>query len=194
MGMSRSEQMARIRGQDTAPEKRLRSMLWARGLRYRLHAKTPAGRPDIVFVGARTAIFIDGCFWHGCPIHYVRPRSRDEFWAQKLAANVERDRRQTLLLERGGWTVLRIWEHQVVEELEKVCSEIEDALRGRLATDSLCWRVWRVNRLESGDDEERRHLVDLRDATRRRAEEGPRYSRSGPKDPMAIRRLDTSHE
>ena len=105
----RSRMMSRIRGRNTRPERRLRQALWAAGLRYRKHAKTPVGRPDLVFVGPRVAVFVDGCFWHGCPRHYVRPRSRTDFWSRKLRENVDRDRRQTLELHVRGWTVVRIW-------------------------------------------------------------------------------------
>src|SRR5436305_4641398 len=105
MGRTRSEQMARIRGKNTSPEMLLRRALWAAGLRYRVHYRTPAGRADIALVKVQLAIYIDGCFWHGCPDHYVRPRSQADFWAAKLAQNVERDRRQTLQLETSGWKV-----------------------------------------------------------------------------------------
>jgi DNA mismatch endonuclease, patch repair protein len=190
--MSRSKQMACIKGEHTTPERRLRSSLWARGLRYRIHVKMPAGRPDIVFSASKVAVFIDGCFWHGCPIHYTRPRSRHEFWAEKLAANVERDRRQTLLLEAQGWVALRFWEHQTEDELEAVCEAIERCVRKRGHRPLPCWRVWRVDLLQGTCDAERRYLVDLRDVSSlRRAEEGPRYSRSGPKSqPKAVRIAD----
>src|SRR4051812_21964937 len=119
MALTRSEQMARIRGVNTTPELRLRARLWSTGLRYRLHLRTPAGRPDLVIPGAQVAVYIDGCQWHGCPKHYVRPRSKDEFWAAKLHENVARDLRQTQQLEALGWRVLRFWEHEVWEEPER---------------------------------------------------------------------------
>ena len=179
MGMSRSEQMARMKGKDTTPERRLRSMLWVRGLRYRLHAKTPGGRPDIVFPGARVAVFIDGCFWHGCPVHYVRPRTRHEFWAEKLAANVERDRRQTTRLEDAGWTVIRLWEHEVDDDAATVAGQIGSVVWGGTYEKTMSWRVYRVDSIDAATDQERRHLVDLRNAMLRRYEDGGRYSRSG---------------
>src|SRR5215211_8176900 len=108
--------MARVKGKNTSPERILRSALWRNGLRYRLDYKVPAGRPDIVFPGPKVAVFVDGCFWHGCPAHYSRPRSQQEFWSEKLAANVERDRRQTLELESRGWRVVRVWEHEISSE------------------------------------------------------------------------------
>ncbi len=89
-GLTRSQQMSRIRGGNTNPERIVARALWAAGLRYRLRLSRLAGRPDIVFTGARLAVFIDGCFWHGCPEHYVRPRSRSVFWRRKLRENVAR--------------------------------------------------------------------------------------------------------
>jgi DNA mismatch endonuclease (patch repair protein) len=181
MGMSRSQQMARIRGKHTTPEKRLRAMLWAIGLRYRLHSKTPGGRPDIVFTRARVAIFIDGCFWHGCPTHYVRPRTRHDFWAEKLDTNVARDRRQTLRLDATGWIVMRLWEHELEGDVREVCRRIAVAVRTGRRETTPSWRVRQVDPLPGGGDRERRYLVDLRDAALRCAEDGLRYSRSGPK-------------
>ena len=176
MALSRSEQMSRIRSRDTGPEKRLRSALWSRGLRYRLHARTPVGRPDIVFPGPRVAVFIDGCFWHGCPRHYVRPRSRERFWAEKLAENLQRDRRQTLELESLGWRVVRLWEHEVYEALEEVTSQVHRAISGVPDNRSPAWRVLRVEELDAAHNLERRHLVSLRDPGSTTYEDGPRVT------------------
>src|SRR5262245_58666688 len=79
----RSRCMSHIKGKDTKPELLLRKALWRLGLRYRLHAKIP-GRPDVVFPKAKVAVFIDGCQWHCCPIHFVRPKSNQEFWDRKF--------------------------------------------------------------------------------------------------------------
>src|SRR5262245_35460834 len=98
MPLSRSEQMARIRSCNTSPEILLRRALWREGLRYRLHVRTVTARPDLVLAHYRTAVFIDGCFWHGCPEHYVPPRSSSLYWAEKLATNVSRDIRQSRAL------------------------------------------------------------------------------------------------
>ena len=179
--MSRSQQMARIKGRHTKPEQRLRSTLWAAGLRYRTYSSYLLGHPEIVFPGQRVAVFVDGCFWHGCPLHYVRPRTQHEFWADKLAANVARDRRQTLALEQDGWQVLRFWEHEIQDRLEAVHLEIEAAVRTGARLERRDWRVWRVDPLGLGNDHERRYLVDLRDPSLSRTEDGPRFSRSGPR-------------
>ncbi|GHH04173.1 hypothetical protein GCM10012319_73440 [Comamonas sp. KCTC 72670] len=160
MGLTRSEQMARIRGTDTSPEVALRRALWARGLRYRLHSRTPAGRPDVVLTTRRIAVFIDGCFWHGCPLHYARPRSREGFWSGKLAGNIDRDARQSALLEAGGWRVVRLWEHEVIEELASVVARVESVVRGSGCS---LWaaqnRVRRV--IDLGGGLERREIVAL---------------------------------
>lgn len=150
--------MSRIRRSDTKPELLLRRRLWADGLRYRVDYRTPGGRADLVFPGPRVAVFVDGCFWHGCPDHYVRPRSREMFWADKLRTNVERDRRQTLKLEAEGWTVLRFWEHEVFAELESVVRTVQDAVRGRSVPGEPRWQVISVVPVqgEVGDLEVRR--------------------------------------
>jgi DNA mismatch endonuclease (patch repair protein) len=119
--------MSRIRGTNTKPELLLRKALWKKGLRYRLHDRIEGARPDIVFRTQKLAIFIDGCFWHGCPEHYVRPRSKSEFWAHKLESNAMRDRAQTLRLIESGWTVQRFWEHEVEKELERVIAVVLSA-------------------------------------------------------------------
>lgn len=162
MALTRSQQMARIRGGNTSPEWMLRRELWRRGFRYRLHARTPVGRPDLVFSGARVAVFIDGCFWHGCPGHYVRPRTRDEFWSSKLRENVERDSRQTVELERLGWRVCRLWEHEVWEDVADAVNRVSTAVTAEKWSPSLDWRVVRVEVLGGPEDLERRHLRELR--------------------------------
>jgi DNA mismatch endonuclease (patch repair protein) len=117
---TRSFNMSRIRSRDTRPELRLRRLLWACGLRgYRLHRKLP-GKPDIVYSRARLAIFVDGCFWHGCPEcgDGRAPVSNTGYWSAKRKANQERDARRTRELEMMGWRVVRLWEHQVTKEAE----------------------------------------------------------------------------
>lgn len=123
--LTRSEQMARIRGKDTSPEQVLRKELWKRGVRYRLKYKIGGIQPDLVLVGRRVAVFVDGCFWHGCPEHYVLPRSRQEFWQAKLAQNVARDIEQIRFLHGKGWTVLRVWEHEVFTNPDAVLALIQ---------------------------------------------------------------------
>lgn len=167
----RSELMSRIRGRNTAPETILRKALWAEGMRYRIHARTPVGRPDVVFSGRRVAVFIDGCFWHGCPEHYVRPRTRNAFWDAKLADNLARDRRQTLELERQGWRVVRVWEHEVFEALDDVVDRVQSVFDGGSPRKRPTWRVSAVEVVDPESDLERRTLTDLRVAEKVRVVE-----------------------
>lgn len=176
-GLSRSEQMSRIRGKDTSPERILRAALWKRGLRYRVQWPTKIGRPDVVFPGPRVAVFVDGCFWHGCPEHYVRPRGNQLFWQTKLRENVERDRRQTLALEAEGWRVARIWEHLIFEDLRGILGTIEKMVLHRLEQPSTEWRVVRVEPLDPDGQLERRQLVDLRDETNTVTRDQPRSTK-----------------
>jgi DNA mismatch endonuclease (patch repair protein) len=117
------------RKRNTAPEVRLRSELHRRGLRFRkdLLIRTSAGpkvRPDVVFTKARVAVFVDGCFWHGCPDHGTVPRRNTEYWGPKLDRNIERDHRANETLEAEGWLVLRVWEHEGSEAAERVVKAV----------------------------------------------------------------------
>lgn len=163
MGLTRSEQMARIINRNTRPELLLRRSLWSRGARYRLSARSPAGRPDLVFPGRRLAVFVDGCFWHGCPLHYARPRSSEAFWSSKLIENVVRDARQTEALKCAGWSVVRLWEHEILVDLTESVRRVELALQGHGEEPLKQHRVVRV--IDIGDGEERRELVSLRNPT-----------------------------
>lgn len=102
----------------TRPEVALRSELHRRGLRFRKDLLVAVGgrkvRPDVVFTQVRVAVFVDGCFWHGCPEHHVVPRSNRDYWVPKLRRNVERDRATDECLSGAGWLVLRVWEHEDV--------------------------------------------------------------------------------
>ena len=115
--------MSRIRGRDTGPELALRRAAWKAGLRYRLNHSLP-GKPDLVFVKAKVAIFVDGCFWHGCPEHSVKPQTNSQFWEKKLRRNIERDREVNERLAAGGWTVLRFWEHDVTRDVVQCVEDI----------------------------------------------------------------------
>ncbi|MCP4104835.1 MAG: very short patch repair endonuclease [Desulfobacteraceae bacterium] len=110
--MSRSENMSRIKSRDTKPELVLRKALWAAGCRYRLYYKI-TGRPDLVFLKQRLAVFSDGCFWHGCPIHYSAPGTNQDFWKDKLRKNVLRDMATEDALTSDNWKILRIWQHDL---------------------------------------------------------------------------------
>ncbi|MFF9015180.1 very short patch repair endonuclease [Streptomyces sp. NPDC014870] len=115
----RRRNMQAIRSRDTKPERLLRRLLHAQGLRYRVAAKPlPDLRrtADIVFRPVKVAVFVDGCYWHGCPEHYVPPRTNPGYWSGKVAGNIARDRDTDRRLTDAGWTVLRFWEHESPEE------------------------------------------------------------------------------
>ena len=110
-----SARMSRHPRRDTKPELDLRRRLHALGLRYRVHVRPlPEVRriADVVFSRARVAVFVDGCFWHGCATHGVQPRSNRAWWTAKLDRTRTRDADTTTRLEAEGWTVIRIWEHE----------------------------------------------------------------------------------
>lgn len=112
----RSRNMAAIKRKDTKPEVRLRSALHLAGLRFRkdypIRIQGRIVRPDLAFTRRRLAVFIDGCFWHCCPLHGRTPTANTLYWSPKLRSNVERDLRQTRDLEDAGWRVVRFWEHE----------------------------------------------------------------------------------
>jgi DNA mismatch endonuclease, patch repair protein len=116
--------MSRIRAIDTKPEIKLRKLLRSEGVRgYRIHYKLP-GKPDIVFTKKKIAIFIDGCFWHKCPECFHEPETRKEFWMKKIQSNIDRDHKVRGHLKEEGWTVVRIWEHEIKKEPEKAVKKI----------------------------------------------------------------------
>lgn len=123
--------MVANRSKNTRPELAVRTLLHARGLRYRVHARPVASlrrTADIVFTRWRVAVFIDGCYWHGCPEHGVSPRRNADYWGPKLERNRARDRDTDLHLTAAGWTVLRFWEHEPPEHVaDAVAAEIERA-------------------------------------------------------------------
>jgi DNA mismatch endonuclease (patch repair protein) len=119
------------RRRDTGPERRVRSVLHHLGLRFRVDFPISDGLPrpvraDIAFTKHRVAVFIDGCFWHGCPQHGRKPGgANDEYWSAKIARNAERDREHATRLSAAGWTVVRAWEH---EDLHVVVARVLDVL------------------------------------------------------------------
>lgn len=131
-----TKRMRANRRRDTRPERRIRSLLHARGLRFRVDLRVVAGdvtvRPDVVFTRARVALFVDGCFWHGCPAHGNEPGRNRGYWAPKLRRNVERDVRVTQALERCGWLVARAWEHEDPEQVAVMVAGLVTA--GRLTS------------------------------------------------------------
>lgn len=121
--------MAKQRTRDTAAELLLRRLLHGRGLRYRVDAaipQLPRRRGDLIFTASRVAVFVDGCFWHGCPEHRTAPRNNADWWLAKLTRNVERDQETDAHLTELGWRVVRIWEH---EDPNSAADRVEAAVR-----------------------------------------------------------------
>ena len=107
----RSRMMASVKGKDTKPELAIRSALHRSGFRFRLHRKDLPGKPDLVFTGRNAVLFVHGCFWHGHDCHLFRwPKSRGDFWREKIVSNIERDRQQQQALAEAGWRVGIVWE------------------------------------------------------------------------------------
>lgn len=109
---TRSYNMSRIKGKDTKPEMLVRRFLFSKGFRYRLHDKKLPGKPDIVLPKYKTVIFINGCFWHGhegCK-YYVAPKTRTEWWLDKISGNIQNDNIKIHALRELGWKVIIIWE------------------------------------------------------------------------------------
>ena len=120
------------KSRDTKPELALRSAVHARGLRYRVSAKPLAGvrrTADLVFPRAKVAVFLDGCFWHGCPEHHTVASANAKFWADKVEANRKRDRDTDSRLTEAGWVSVRIWEHEDVAEAAR---RVEEVVRARV--------------------------------------------------------------
>lgn len=110
-----SRRLSLVRQKGTSAELDLRRALHAKGLRYRLHQallRKPRRAADIVFPRSRVAVFVDGCFWHGCPLHASWPKSNAEFWRQKIENNRSRDQDTDSRLKADGWLVVRVWEHE----------------------------------------------------------------------------------
>lgn len=128
------------RRRDTGPELAVRSLLHRRGRRFRIDVPIRVEgarpiRPDIVFPRARVAVFIDGCFWHGCPEHGTTPATNAAYWVPKLKDNKRRDARNTRALEEDGWVVVRAWTHEASSMIaDKVEQALETRTRGRPAS------------------------------------------------------------
>lgn len=123
--------MSAQQSRNTRIELRLRSLLHARGLRYRVHLRPLTGyrrTADVVFTRAKVAVYVDGCFWHGCPVHGTWPKRNSDFWRQKIEANVRRDRDTDDALAEAGWVSVRVWEH---EDADLAADRIAALVRSR---------------------------------------------------------------
>ena len=134
-----SARMKANRGRDTSPELRLRQELHNRDMRYRTHMTVLPGsrrNVDIVFSRVRLAVFVDGCFWHGCPVHGSMAKANREYWETKIAENQQRDRDTDVRLRSQGWTPLHIWEHQPVKDAADLVQETYSRLLGSISSES----------------------------------------------------------
>jgi DNA mismatch endonuclease (patch repair protein) len=146
----RSRIMAAVKGKNTAPELALRRGLHAQGVRgWRCHYKRAPGTPDLAWPGLRVAVFVDGAFWHGHPSRHQPGRS-GEFWDDKIARNVERDRAADAALAAAGWIVVRAWDFEVRGDLDSVVARVIEALTRRARGGSR-WQRDLVKRLEQPD-------------------------------------------
>ncbi|MFJ9803505.1 very short patch repair endonuclease [Streptomyces wuyuanensis] len=126
--------MSRQKSRDTGVEMALRRALHAIGMRYRVHRRPVQGvrrEADIVFGPARVAVFVDGCFWHGCPQHATWPKNNQEFWRAKIEGNRARDLETDARLAEAGWLSVRVWEHEAVDA---AVARVRDAVERRRAT------------------------------------------------------------
>lgn len=128
-----SYNMQRVKSKDTKIEVLLRKELWSRGLRYQKNSKKVFGKPDIVFIGKKVAVFCDSEFWHGYDWENKQKefKSHQEFWIPKIERNIQRDKEVTEKLEQEGWTVLRFWGKDIKKNLEACADTIEKAVRGK---------------------------------------------------------------
>lgn len=123
---TRSRIMAAIHSRDTKPEITIRKALWSKGMRYRVHYGKE--KIDIAFPSKKLAVFIDGCFWHACPLHFRAPRKNVTYWRPKIERNVERDTDKNDRLKTSGWQVVRFWEHEL-ENVDVAVNKIQILLR-----------------------------------------------------------------
>ena len=131
--VQRSFNMSKIRSTNTKPEMLLRKRLFAEGFRYRINDRKLPGKPDLVFKKYNTVIFVHGCFWHGhqdCR-YFVVPKTRTEFWTEKINGNRERDQRNNALLKKAGWNVITVWECEMKKNnIEETLRFLKEKLNG----------------------------------------------------------------
>jgi DNA mismatch endonuclease (patch repair protein) len=121
----RSYNMSRIRSKWTKQERMVHNILKSRKIKHKMHPKIN-GSPDIILSDKKIAVFLHGCFWHKCPIHYIEPKTKREYWLPKIERNALRDKRNIKILRKKGYKVVRIWEHEIEKNFEKALKKIID--------------------------------------------------------------------
>lgn len=121
--------MASIKGKDTKPEITIRKILWKKGYRYKIHHRSVFGKPDISFTKNKLAVFIDGCFWHGCNRCYKAPKTNSEFWKNKIEQNKLRRKKVKYTLRKHNWKILEFWEHSIKQDPVAIVQKIENAIK-----------------------------------------------------------------
>ena len=120
----RSEIMSHIKSKDSKIEISLRKKLWQAGIRYRKNPKGYFGKPDLVLKKYKIVIFIDSCFWHGCKKHCRLPATNKEYWKNKIERNKKRDKKVSVYYKKIGWNIIRIWEHEIKKDLQRLIYKI----------------------------------------------------------------------
>ena len=128
----RSEIMSAVRSKNTKIEINFRKELWRRGYRFRKHYNKLIGKPDIAMVKNKIAIFIDSCFWHGCPHHCRMPHSNRAYWNTKIKRNKRRDREVVKWYKKNHWNIFRFWEHEINNDMSECVQKIKNSLRLKL--------------------------------------------------------------
>lgn len=121
--------MSKIRSKDTNPEKKVRKALWAKGFRYKIHDKSIIGTPDVSNKSKKIAIFVDGCFWHGCPKCYNPPKTNVEYWKHKLSNNKNRRKKIITKLSSENWKIFELWECDISKDVEKITNNLVNMIK-----------------------------------------------------------------
>lgn len=125
----RKKTMRAIKSSNTFLENRVKKALWNKNLRYRKSEKALFGKPDICFISKKIVIFIDSCFWHGCPEHCRMPHSNIDYWENKILKNKIRDEKVNKYYSENGWVCIRVWEHELKENFDLAISRIEELVK-----------------------------------------------------------------
>jgi DNA mismatch endonuclease (patch repair protein) len=135
----RKKNMKAIKSVHTQLEDSVTKELWKRGVRFRKNVKGLVGKPDIAIKKYKVAVFLDSCFWHGCPVHGNKPKTNEDYWNNKLERNKARDAEVTKYYQQKGWNVLRIWEHDIKKNfdqtIDRIVNFLNEAMKHREVND-----------------------------------------------------------